>query len=198
MAGPGRGRAACGRGVGARPGRGDPGRHRRGTCRPLGARRLAVARRRRCSRPAREGRLPAVGLRRRCPTSPPASKPPRPTSTTSPTSCVCAPTRSAEDPERLEAVRARLRLFVELRRKYGSSLAEVVEFERSGRAQLADLEGAEETRAALEQPAQRRGRGAASVPRSASGPSVGKRRPSLPLRSRRTCTSSPCQPHVSR
>jgi DNA repair protein RecN (Recombination protein N) len=69
----------------------------------------------------------------------------------------------AEDPERLEAVRARLRLFVELRRKYGSSLAEVVEFERSGRAQLADLEGAEETRAALE----RQRSSAAEEPRGA-------------------------------
>jgi DNA repair protein RecN (Recombination protein N) len=56
----------------------------------------------------------------------------------------------AEDPERLDAIRDRLRHFAELRRKYGSSLAEVVEFERAGRAQLADLESAEHTRAALE------------------------------------------------
>ena len=141
---------ACGRGVGARPGRGDPGRHRGGTCRALGARRLAGTAAASVQSTCSGGPSPSCRPTTSCPTSPPASTPPRPISTTSPTSCVCAPTRSAEDPERLEAVRARLRLFVELRRKYGSSLAEVVEFERSGRAQLADLEGAEETRAALE------------------------------------------------
>jgi len=56
-----------------------------------------------------------------------------------------------EDPERLEAVRRRRRLFQELRRKYGSTLADVLEFERAGRAQLADLEASEETRAVLEE-----------------------------------------------
>jgi DNA repair protein RecN (Recombination protein N) len=58
--------------------------------------------------------------------------------------------RLEEDPDRLEAVRRRLQLFADLRRKYGSTLADVVEFERASQAQLADLEAAEDTRAALE------------------------------------------------
>ena len=58
--------------------------------------------------------------------------------------------RLDEDPARLEEVRRRLQLLAELRRKYGSSLAEVVEFGRACRAQLAELEAAEETRAALD------------------------------------------------
>ena len=58
--------------------------------------------------------------------------------------------RLEEDPERLEAVRRRLQLFVDLRRKYGPGLDDVLEFERAGRAQLADLESAEETRGELE------------------------------------------------
>ncbi|MFZ2058865.1 MAG: DNA repair protein RecN [Acidimicrobiales bacterium] len=55
-----------------------------------------------------------------------------------------------EDPDRLEAVRQRLQLFADLRRKYGSSLADVLEFERASQAQLAELEAAEETRCGLE------------------------------------------------
>ncbi|MGD0945230.1 MAG: DNA repair protein RecN [Acidimicrobiales bacterium] len=58
--------------------------------------------------------------------------------------------RLEEDPERLEAVRRRLQLFSELRRKYGPSLADVLEFERANRAQLAELEATEETRTVLE------------------------------------------------
>jgi DNA repair protein RecN (Recombination protein N) len=58
--------------------------------------------------------------------------------------------RLEEDPDRLEAVRRRLQLFADLRRKYGPSLADVVEFERAATAQLAELEDAGETRQALE------------------------------------------------
>src|ERR1039458_8552333 len=58
--------------------------------------------------------------------------------------------RLEEDPDRLEAVRRRLQLFADLRRKYGSNLADVFEFERASQAHLADLEGAEETREGLE------------------------------------------------
>jgi len=47
--------------------------------------------------------------------------------------------RLEEDPDRLEAVRRRLQLFADLRRKYGSTLADVVEFERASQAQLSDL-----------------------------------------------------------
>ena len=68
--------------------------------------------------------------------------------------------RLEEDPDRLEAVRQRLQLLADLRRKYGSSLADVLEFERASQAQLAELEAAEETRGALE--VRRRG-AAASV-----------------------------------
>ena len=56
----------------------------------------------------------------------------------------------AEDPDRLEAVRERLRLLAELRRKYGPSLADVLEFERAGRDELDELAGSEEARAELE------------------------------------------------
>jgi DNA repair protein RecN (Recombination protein N) len=58
--------------------------------------------------------------------------------------------RLEEDPSRLDTVRRRLQLFADLKRKYGSTLAEVVEFERATRAQLAELEGAEEARHRLE------------------------------------------------
>ena len=57
----------------------------------------------------------------------------------------------AEDPDRLQAVRERLRLFAELRRKYGSSLAEVLEFERAGSAQLEELARASDARSELEE-----------------------------------------------
>jgi DNA repair protein RecN (Recombination protein N) len=46
----------------------------------------------------------------------------------------------AEDPERLDAVRARRHLLHELRRKYGETLAEVLEFHREAEARLAELE----------------------------------------------------------
>jgi DNA repair protein RecN (Recombination protein N) len=59
--------------------------------------------------------------------------------------------RLVEDPGRLESLRARLRLFVELRRKYGPGLADVLAFEQEGRSRLSELEAAEQTRAALEQ-----------------------------------------------
>jgi DNA repair protein RecN (Recombination protein N) len=58
--------------------------------------------------------------------------------------------RLEEDPERLEAVRQRLQLFADLRRKYGPSLADVLEFERASQLQLSELEAAEETRCGLE------------------------------------------------
>jgi len=58
--------------------------------------------------------------------------------------------RLEEDPERLEAVRQRLQLFADLRRKYGPSLADVLEFERASQLQLSELEAAEETRFGLE------------------------------------------------
>ena len=57
--------------------------------------------------------------------------------------------RLEEDPERLQAVQRRLQLFSELRRKYGPGLADVVSFEQASRAQLGELEAAEETRDAL-------------------------------------------------
>ncbi len=47
----------------------------------------------------------------------------------------------AEDPERLEAVRARRQLLVELRRKYGADLAEIMAFRASAEERLAGLEG---------------------------------------------------------
>jgi DNA repair protein RecN (Recombination protein N) len=58
--------------------------------------------------------------------------------------------RLEEDPERLETVRRRLQLFAELRRKYGPTLADVLEFEAASRARLAELEATEEARGALE------------------------------------------------
>jgi DNA repair protein RecN (Recombination protein N) len=57
--------------------------------------------------------------------------------------------RLEEDPERLQLVQRRIQLFSELRRKYGPTLAEVLAFEQSNRAQLAELEATEETRDAL-------------------------------------------------
>ena len=57
--------------------------------------------------------------------------------------------RLEEDPERLEAVRRRLQVFADLRRKYGPSLADVIEFAGATRAELADLEDAGQTRDAL-------------------------------------------------
>jgi DNA repair protein RecN (Recombination protein N) len=57
--------------------------------------------------------------------------------------------RLEEDPARLEAVRQRLQLFSELRRKYGPSLGDVLAFVETKRSELAELEAAEETRAVL-------------------------------------------------
>jgi DNA repair protein RecN (Recombination protein N) len=57
--------------------------------------------------------------------------------------------RLEEDPERLEAVRQRLHLFSELRRKYGPSLQDVLEFWQTTAARLDELEAAEESRHGL-------------------------------------------------
>jgi DNA repair protein RecN (Recombination protein N) len=46
----------------------------------------------------------------------------------------------AEDPVRLEAVRSRRQLFRELQRKYGATLAEVIDFARDGRERLEALQ----------------------------------------------------------
>ncbi len=53
------------------------------------------------------------------------------------------------DPERLDHVVARRDLLVELRRKYGNTLAEVMDFAADAQGQLAELESAEETRAKI-------------------------------------------------
>ncbi|MFP3907117.1 MAG: DNA repair protein RecN [Acidimicrobiales bacterium] len=45
------------------------------------------------------------------------------------------------DPERLDAVRSRRQLLRELRRKYGDTLAEVIEYATTARTRLAELEG---------------------------------------------------------
>lgn len=47
----------------------------------------------------------------------------------------------AEDPERLAAIRARRQLLVELRRKYGATLADVMSFHAEAEARLAILDG---------------------------------------------------------
>jgi DNA repair protein RecN (Recombination protein N) len=54
------------------------------------------------------------------------------------------------DPARLEEIRARRHLLRELRRKYGDTLAEVIEFGAEARRRLAELEGYEERAAELE------------------------------------------------
>ena len=58
--------------------------------------------------------------------------------------------RLEEDPDRLEAIRRRLQLLADLRRKYGSTLAEVIEFERASQLQLAEFEASEDTRVSLQ------------------------------------------------
>ncbi len=55
-----------------------------------------------------------------------------------------------EDPVRLEEVQARRRLFGDLRRKYGETLADVLAYRDAARASLAELEGQEAEAAALE------------------------------------------------
>jgi DNA repair protein RecN (Recombination protein N) len=55
-----------------------------------------------------------------------------------------------EDPERVETVRRRRQLLHDLMRKYGETLAEVIEYGRDAAARLAELEGWEAAAAALE------------------------------------------------
>ncbi|MBM3675402.1 MAG: DNA repair protein RecN [Actinobacteria bacterium] len=55
-----------------------------------------------------------------------------------------------EDPQRLDAVRARRRLLFDLQRKYGADLAEVLEFCSETAARLAELRAYEERAAAIE------------------------------------------------
>ena len=55
-----------------------------------------------------------------------------------------------EDPERLEAIRQRRQLLVDLRRKYGDTLGDVLHFGEDARARLAELEGYEARTAELE------------------------------------------------
>jgi len=54
-----------------------------------------------------------------------------------------------EDPDELDRVRARRQLFVELRRKYGESIAEVVAYAAQAEVRLAELRGHDEEVAAL-------------------------------------------------
>jgi DNA repair protein RecN (Recombination protein N) len=58
--------------------------------------------------------------------------------------------RIPDDPERLEAVRARRQQLRELQRKYGDTLTDVLAFGDEARLRLAELEGYEERAAALE------------------------------------------------
>jgi DNA repair protein RecN (Recombination protein N) len=55
-----------------------------------------------------------------------------------------------DDPARLADVQARRRLLADLRRKYGPTLADVIEFRQRAGRQLTDLEGAAAAAAALE------------------------------------------------
>ena len=55
-----------------------------------------------------------------------------------------------DDPDRLAAVQARRHLFAELRRKYGTDLAAVLDFGAGAAARLAELDSAETTAARLE------------------------------------------------
>ena len=55
----------------------------------------------------------------------------------------------AADPQRLDEVESRLALFAVLRRKYGATLAEVIERAAEMRAEVAQLSGAEDALAAL-------------------------------------------------
>ncbi len=59
--------------------------------------------------------------------------------------------RIVDDPERLEAVRARRQLFRELGRKYGADLQEVITFQDEARTRLATLRGHDARVAELEQ-----------------------------------------------
>jgi DNA repair protein RecN (Recombination protein N) len=55
-----------------------------------------------------------------------------------------------DDPERLEAVSARRHLLAELRRKYGETVAAVIEYREQARARYAELDGFEARATALE------------------------------------------------
>lgn len=55
-----------------------------------------------------------------------------------------------EDPERLDEIRLRRQLLVDLRRKYGENLSEVVKYGSESKARLAELEGYEARASALE------------------------------------------------
>jgi DNA repair protein RecN (Recombination protein N) len=55
-----------------------------------------------------------------------------------------------EDPERLDEVRTRRQLLVDLRRRYGDTLAEVMAYEAQVAGEIAELEGREERTARLE------------------------------------------------
>jgi DNA repair protein RecN (Recombination protein N) len=63
--------------------------------------------------------------------------------------------RIDEDPARLALVRERMQLLRDLRRKYGDTLAEVIEFHAEVEARLAELEGYEQRVAELEAERQR-------------------------------------------
>ncbi|MBP6488419.1 MAG: DNA repair protein RecN, partial [Ilumatobacteraceae bacterium] len=76
-----------------------------------------------------------------------------------------------EDPERLDAVRGRLQLLRDLRRKYGDSLAEVIGFHDEVEHRLAELEGYEGRVADLE-----RERQAAAAGERTAAASVGRAR----------------------
>ena len=84
----------------------------------------------------------------------------------------------AEDPERLEEVRARRRLLRELRRKYGERLSDVLAFQAASRARLGELESydahaAELERAAREAEAERmRAAAAVGAVRRAAAPAL--------------------------
>ncbi len=56
----------------------------------------------------------------------------------------------ADDPERLDVIRRRRQLLAELRRKYGETLADVIEERESVRTRLAELDSHEERAAELE------------------------------------------------
>jgi DNA repair protein RecN (Recombination protein N) len=58
--------------------------------------------------------------------------------------------RIEPDPERLEAIRQRRHLLVELRRKYGETLEEVMEFQRAAQIRLEELESHDARASALQ------------------------------------------------
>ncbi len=78
----------------------------------------------------------------------------------------------ADDPERLEAVRARRRLLHDLRRKYGETLAEVMSFSEDARGRLTVLEQHDSLAATLEVD---RARAEAELARAASEVAAARR-----------------------